>query len=133
MWLTIVSFLTCFNIGKARDEAGNEIEIDGTYYDVGIIRYFFELLDLNLPELISAVTRNLSSALSLLDPRRCVNLLRGLWVQKDMIDVILTFLWAFLQGKPFLHMGRLFRFQNHKNPDWGTTIPQSTAHPAAVL
>jgi len=45
MWLTIVSFLACFNIGKARDELGNEIEIDGAYSDVGLIRYVFELLD----------------------------------------------------------------------------------------
>jgi len=41
MWLVIVSFLACFNIDKARDESGNEIEIDGTYYDLGVIRYVF--------------------------------------------------------------------------------------------
>jgi len=31
LWLTIASFLACFNIKKARDEAGREIEIEDTY------------------------------------------------------------------------------------------------------
>ena len=38
MWLVIVSLLACFNMDKAKDEAGNEIEPDGTYLDRGIIR-----------------------------------------------------------------------------------------------
>jgi len=39
MWLVIISFLTSFNIGKAKDESGNEIEIDHTYHDVGVISH----------------------------------------------------------------------------------------------
>src|SRR6266571_2753468 len=31
VWLTIASFLACFNIQKARDETGCEIEIEDTY------------------------------------------------------------------------------------------------------
>jgi len=31
VWLTIASFLACFNIQKARDETGREIEIEDTY------------------------------------------------------------------------------------------------------
>ena len=73
MWLVIVSFLASFNIGKARDEMGNEIEIDGTNYDIGVIRYTFELIVKGLSDLISAVTKNLSSALSLLGLRRCAS------------------------------------------------------------
>ncbi|KAF9523496.1 cytochrome P450 [Crepidotus variabilis] len=34
-WLTIVSFLACFNVGKAKDDFGNEIEIDDEYEDNG--------------------------------------------------------------------------------------------------
>ena len=43
MWLVIVSFLASFNIHKARDEMGNEIEINDVDYDIGTIRYIFEL------------------------------------------------------------------------------------------
>ena len=43
MWLVIVSILACFDINKAKDEAGNEIEPDGTYLDQGVIRYVVTL------------------------------------------------------------------------------------------
>ena len=39
MWLTIVSFLACFNIGKAKDEFGNEIELDETFNRFGLVMY----------------------------------------------------------------------------------------------
>jgi len=31
--------LACFDLGKARDEAGNEIEINDDYNDLGLITY----------------------------------------------------------------------------------------------
>ncbi|KAJ3517668.1 hypothetical protein NLJ89_g347 [Agrocybe chaxingu] len=34
MWMVIVSILACFNIDKAKDEFGNDIEIDDQYLDV---------------------------------------------------------------------------------------------------
>lgn len=37
MWLSIACFLSCFNISKAQDEFGNEIEIDDTYNTVGTV------------------------------------------------------------------------------------------------
>ncbi|KAJ3505896.1 hypothetical protein NLJ89_g7171 [Agrocybe chaxingu] len=37
MWITIVSILACFNIGKAKDEFGNEIEVNGKYDDDGLL------------------------------------------------------------------------------------------------
>jgi hypothetical protein len=39
MWLTIVSILACFNIGKAKDEFGNEIEFDDSFDKSGIVLY----------------------------------------------------------------------------------------------
>src|SRR5882757_4233339 len=45
MFLLIASFVACFNIGKARDEKGKEIEIDGSYYGVGVVMYVSELKD----------------------------------------------------------------------------------------
>jgi hypothetical protein len=39
MWLTIVSFLACFNIGRARDEFGNEIELDDSFNRFGLMMY----------------------------------------------------------------------------------------------
>ena len=37
MWLIIVSFLTCFNIGKAKDELDNEIELDDSFDQFGLV------------------------------------------------------------------------------------------------
>ncbi|KAJ3503006.1 hypothetical protein NLJ89_g8629 [Agrocybe chaxingu] len=37
MWISIVSILACFNIGKAKDEHGNEIEVDEEYVEHGLI------------------------------------------------------------------------------------------------
>ncbi|KAJ3492518.1 hypothetical protein NLJ89_g11218 [Agrocybe chaxingu] len=37
MWITIASILVCFDIRKAKDEFGNEIEINGDYEDLGLI------------------------------------------------------------------------------------------------
>ena len=37
MWLTIASILATFTFSKARDEEGNEIEIDDEFYDSGLI------------------------------------------------------------------------------------------------
>ncbi|KAJ3505895.1 hypothetical protein NLJ89_g7172 [Agrocybe chaxingu] len=37
MWITIASILSDFNIDKAKDEFGNEIEIDHGYEDLGMI------------------------------------------------------------------------------------------------
>ncbi|CAA7263055.1 unnamed protein product [Cyclocybe aegerita] len=39
MWITIVSVLACYNIGKAKDEHGNEIEINDEYVDSGLIQF----------------------------------------------------------------------------------------------
>ncbi|KAF9553641.1 cytochrome P450 [Agrocybe pediades] len=39
MWLMMVSVLACFNIGKAKDENGNYIEIDDEYEEFGLIRH----------------------------------------------------------------------------------------------
>jgi len=35
----IANVLACFDLGKARDEAGNEIEINDDYNDLGLITY----------------------------------------------------------------------------------------------
>jgi len=35
----MVSFLTCFNIDKAKDESGNEMEVDDAYTDLGVVMY----------------------------------------------------------------------------------------------
>ncbi len=37
VWLTMVSTLACFNIGKAKDEFGHEIELNGEYYTEGVV------------------------------------------------------------------------------------------------
>lgn len=37
VWATIVSVLSAFDIQKAKDEAGNEIEIEPVYSD-GLVR-----------------------------------------------------------------------------------------------
>jgi len=37
MWLIIASFLACFNIDKAKDEFGNEIEFDGSFNEFGVV------------------------------------------------------------------------------------------------
>jgi len=42
MWLIIVSLLACFDINKAKDELGNEIEIDHTYMVEGMVTYVNE-------------------------------------------------------------------------------------------
>ncbi|CAA7263090.1 unnamed protein product [Cyclocybe aegerita] len=34
MWMVIASILACFNIDKAQDDFGNDIEIDDRYLDV---------------------------------------------------------------------------------------------------
>jgi len=39
MWLTIVSFLACFDIGKPKDEFGNEIELDDSFNRFGLVMY----------------------------------------------------------------------------------------------
>jgi hypothetical protein len=39
MWLIIVSFLACFDIGKATDEFGNEIEFDDSFNEFGLVIY----------------------------------------------------------------------------------------------
>jgi len=39
LWLIIVSFLACFDIKKARDELGNEVEIDHTYVVEGMVTH----------------------------------------------------------------------------------------------
>lgn len=46
VWTTIVSVLSAFSITKAKDEAGNEIDIAGTYTD-GLIRYVVNPLKLS--------------------------------------------------------------------------------------
>jgi hypothetical protein len=43
MWLIIVSLLACFDINKAKDEFGNEIEIDHTYMVEGLVTYVNEI------------------------------------------------------------------------------------------
>lgn len=39
MFMAISSVLAVFNIAKAKDEKGNEIEIEENFYDSGIITY----------------------------------------------------------------------------------------------
>ncbi|KAH9477562.1 Cytochrome P450 monooxygenase [Psilocybe cubensis] len=39
LWMTMVSILATFNIEKARDEAGNEIEITDEYVDFGFLTF----------------------------------------------------------------------------------------------
>jgi len=46
MWLSIACFLSCFNVSKAQDEFGNEIEIDDTYNTVGTVLCVFNSLGL---------------------------------------------------------------------------------------
>ncbi len=42
LWLIIASFLASFNLGKARDELNNEIEIDGTIIELGVVMFVFQ-------------------------------------------------------------------------------------------
>ncbi len=37
MWLIITSFLACFNIDKAKDKYGNQIEVDETFFEIGLL------------------------------------------------------------------------------------------------
>lgn len=73
MWLIIVSLLACFDINKAKDEFGNEIEIDHTYMVEGMVTYVKRktsvFLILILFFFFCTDIRNLSHALSPLDPR----------------------------------------------------------------
>ena len=39
MWLIIASFIASFNIGKAKDESGNEIELDDSFNEFGVVMY----------------------------------------------------------------------------------------------
>ncbi|KAJ3502256.1 hypothetical protein NLJ89_g8969 [Agrocybe chaxingu] len=39
LWITFASILTCFGIGKAKDELGNESEVNGEYEDEGLISH----------------------------------------------------------------------------------------------
>jgi len=39
MWLLITSFLACFNIEKAKDKDGNEIEVDETFFEIGLLTF----------------------------------------------------------------------------------------------
>ena len=39
VWLMIASILACFNIGKAKDEFGNEIKLDDSYIEFGVVLY----------------------------------------------------------------------------------------------
>ncbi|KAF8973005.1 cytochrome P450 [Flammula alnicola] len=39
VWLVIATVLACFNIGTAKDEFGNDIEINGDYDDFGLIQH----------------------------------------------------------------------------------------------
>ncbi|KJA29517.1 hypothetical protein HYPSUDRAFT_33010 [Hypholoma sublateritium FD-334 SS-4] len=39
VWLTMASTLACFNIGKAKDEFGNEIEPNGEYHTEGLVTH----------------------------------------------------------------------------------------------
>jgi len=38
MWLIIASVLACFDIGYAKDENGNEVEINDDYEEFGVFR-----------------------------------------------------------------------------------------------
>ncbi len=37
MWLIIASILACLDINKAKDDDGNDIEIDETFLEMGIL------------------------------------------------------------------------------------------------
>ncbi|KDR84601.1 hypothetical protein GALMADRAFT_56030 [Galerina marginata CBS 339.88] len=39
MWLIMASVLACFDISKAKDEFGNEIEVNGEYEDFGLVTH----------------------------------------------------------------------------------------------
>jgi hypothetical protein len=39
MWLLITSFLACFNIDKAKDKDGNEIEVDEKFSEMGLLTF----------------------------------------------------------------------------------------------
>jgi hypothetical protein len=65
MWLIIASFLACFNIGKAKDEFSNEIELDGSFNEFGVVMYVqISILDSDWAKLEFADTRSRSSAIS---------------------------------------------------------------------
>jgi hypothetical protein len=72
MWLIIVSFLACFNIGKATDEFGNEIELDEEFNEFGLLMYVqISIMNTELEaKLDFADTRSRSSAVSHLDLNR---------------------------------------------------------------
>ena len=66
----MATFLASFNIGKATDEFGNEIEFDDSFNEFGVVMYV-QILTTNL--LLSfdpPDTRNRSSAVSRLDLSR---------------------------------------------------------------
>lgn len=44
MWLTIASILATFTFSKAKDKDGNEIEIEGDFYDSGVVTSVFNVL-----------------------------------------------------------------------------------------
>lgn len=49
LWLQIASVLACFTIEKAKDKSGNEIEVDTTYEESGLLMwvstdYAFEIV-----------------------------------------------------------------------------------------
>ena len=66
MWLTIASILAAFTFSKARDEEGNEIEIDDEFYDSGLITSVLNAYCSNMlytkRGLIFLATRSRSSA-----------------------------------------------------------------------
>jgi len=65
----MVSVLACFNIEKARDQNGEEIEIDDEYEEFGLFRYveISPKMPLSNPRK-SIVTRRSTNARSKYDP-----------------------------------------------------------------
>lgn len=64
LWIAFVSILAAFNITKAKDENGKDIEVDGEYSDTGVVASVpFSYLEISIvdPTFFSA-TRNLSNA-----------------------------------------------------------------------
>ncbi len=37
LWISFVSILAAFNITKAKDENGKDVEVDGEYSDTGVV------------------------------------------------------------------------------------------------
>lgn len=60
MWLIIASVLACFDIGNAKDEHGQDIEIDPSYVNLGLTRY--ALLLCCLSAMILNIQKNLRVA-----------------------------------------------------------------------